>query len=259
MKIGLKLWSTNERYISPAQDLFKRKIFDYIELFVEPDSFSCCGTQWKDIGIPLVLHAPHSMQGLNFSLPDNLNKNKAYCEEVQLYLDLLQPDYVIFHPGVSGTAKETIRQINLLRNDCPDIFKKALIENKPKVGLNNERCIGALPEEIEEITRETRTGFCLDFGHAICAASAEGGDYRKLINRFMALSPSMFHLTDGLTASLMDSHLHFGAGDFDLRWLARTIPEQALVTIETVKDSTTDLNDFEEDVTFLRKIRNGTN
>lgn len=259
MRIGLKLWSTNEQYISPAQELFRKKIFDYIELFTEPDSFNRNGAQWKDIGIPFVLHAPHSMQGLNFSLPGNQSKNKAYCREVRLYFDLLQPEYVIFHPGIMGTAQETIRQINLLKTDFPEMFRKALLENKPKIGLNNEKCIGALPEEIEEITRETKTGFCLDFGHAMCAASAEGRNYRELINRFMDLSPSVFHLTDGLTSSFTDSHLHFGAGDFDLQWLAGTIPEQALVTIETVKNSKTDLNDFEEDVAFLRKIRNGTN
>jgi deoxyribonuclease IV len=259
MRIGLKLWSTNDFYIPPAQDFFKRKIFDYVELFTEPNSFRSHGSQWRDIGIPFVLHAPHSMQGLNLSLPDNLSKNKTYCEEVQLYFDLLQPDYVVFHPGIMGSALETVRQINLLKNDFPDLFKKALMENKPKIGLNNERCVGVLPEELEEIVRQTQIGFCLDFGHAICAAAAEGKGYQEVINRFMTLLPSMFHLTDGLTASFIDSHLHFGTGDFNLSWLIAKISEQDSVTIETVKNSRTDLDDFEKDVAALRKIRNGTN
>ena len=37
-KIGLKLWSLNENYIKPARELFKEKIYDYIELYAVPSS-----------------------------------------------------------------------------------------------------------------------------------------------------------------------------------------------------------------------------
>lgn len=259
MRIGLKLWSTNGQYIAPAQELFRKKVFDYIELFTEPGSFRRHGAQWKDMGIPFNLHAPHFMQGLNFSLPDNLNKNKFFCEDVQRYLDLLQPDYVIFHPGVLGSAQDTVRQVNLLKIDFPDVFKKALIENKPKIGLNREKCVGASLEEIKGIIQQTQIGFCLDFGHAICYAAAEGRDYQEVIKSFMKLSPPIVHLSDGLTASFTDSHMHLGEGDFNLKWLVGIIPQQVSVTIETVKKSKADLNDFEIDVMTLRKIWNEIN
>ncbi|MDD5676267.1 MAG: TIM barrel protein [Chitinivibrionales bacterium] len=255
MRIGLKLWSTDEWYVQPAQELFKKKVFDYIELFTEPNSFKHYGSQWKDIGIPFVLHAPHSMQDFNLSLQDHQCKNKTYCEEIQLYVKLLHPDFVIFHPGIIGTAQETVRQINLLKIEFPDIFKKALLENKPKIGLNHERCIGADPEELKEIIEQTQTGFCLDFGHAICYAASEGLDYQAAINRFLQYSPSIFHLYDGLTTSFNDGHMHLGTGNFDLSWLVENIPHKASVTIETIKNSKTGLKDFEIDVAAFRKIR----
>ena len=259
MKIGLKLWSTNDFYINHAVKLFEKKVFDYIELFTEPNSFNSHAFYWKDIGIPFILHAPHSMQGLNLSLPEQQSKNKLYCEEIQLYFDLLKPDYIIFHPGILGTAHETIRQINLLKIDFPELFNKTLIENKPEFGLHQEKCIGASVEELSGIIQQTQLKFCFDLGHAICYAAANGLAYQNVINKFLKLQPTLFHLSDGLTSSFLDSHMHLGKGDFNLKWLLGIIPQHASVTIETIKNSKANLNDFEEDVSVLRRIINGTN
>ncbi len=38
MKYGLKLWSTNDYYISEAIRLYKEGFYNYIELFIVPDS-----------------------------------------------------------------------------------------------------------------------------------------------------------------------------------------------------------------------------
>ncbi len=53
-----------------------------------------------------------------------------------------------------------------------DIFKIALIENKPAIGLSSERCICSSPEEISEILRSMQIGFCYDIGHSMCFAKS---------------------------------------------------------------------------------------
>jgi hypothetical protein len=45
--IGLKLWSTNENYIEEAKRLFDNGIYQYIELYVIPNSFEKIDL-WKD-------------------------------------------------------------------------------------------------------------------------------------------------------------------------------------------------------------------
>jgi sugar phosphate isomerase/epimerase len=261
MKIGLKLWSTNDYYVPAIHDLLEKKIFDYIELFIVPGSFAEYVSVWKDFPVPFILHAPHSAQGLNFSLHTSQDLNRKHCEEVQNYIGSLFPKYVIFHPGSQGSSDETIRQITLFRKDFPDVFKIALIENKPKIGLNNENCVGASPMEIDRIMKEANVGFCLDFGHASCYAAAAEIDYYEVLRNFLAFSPTVFHLSDGRSNSIYDGHLHFGSGDHDLRKIISLISKKidSCITLETEKSSKENLDDFVEDVNFVKRLLNETN
>lgn len=261
MKIGLKLWSTNDYYVPSIHNLWGKKIFDYIELFIVPGSFSRYASIWKNIPVPYILHAPHSAQGLNFSIQNLQDSNRRHCEEIQRYAQSLRPQYVIFHPGVQGAVEETIRQINFFKNDFSDIFGTALIENKPKIGLNDEKCIGASPMEIDTIIKNTRLGFCLDFGHALCYAAAAEIDCFEVLRDFLAFSPAVFHLSDGHTNSVFDGHLHFGSGDYDLRRIVSPISTRtdSYITLETEKSSKENLDDFIKDANFLKRLLHETN
>ena len=58
-KLGLKLWSINtDYYYDEAIRLYNDGIFDYIELYVVPNSTETID-KWKKINIPFSLHAPH--------------------------------------------------------------------------------------------------------------------------------------------------------------------------------------------------------
>jgi deoxyribonuclease IV len=260
MKIGLKLWSTNDYYLPAVQELLSKQIFDYIELFVVPGSFSKCISIWKDVSVPYILHAPHSLQGLNLSLQTSQDLNERHCEEVRQYTKSLRPQNVIFHPGMQGTVDETIRQINLLKKDFPDVFKIALIENKPKIGLNNENCVGSSPSEIDRIMKGTNIGFCLDFGHASCYAASAKIDYYEVLGNFRAFSPMVFHLSDGRANSIYDGHLHFGSGNYDLRKILSFLPKEIdpYITLETEKSSKVTLDDFVEDASFVKRLLHET-
>ena len=130
-----------------------------------------------------------------------------------------------------------------------------MIENKPYYALDDGLiCNGASPEEIKTVIDNANTGFCLDIGHAICAANGFKLNRDSFIDRMMSLKPSMFHLTDGISADVYDKHLHFGKGDLNIKDILRTIPDKARITIETIKDSKKDLNDFEKDVKYLKRM-----
>ncbi len=258
MKLGLKLWSTNTQHINSAIALFKKKVYNFIELFIVPDSYKFIEI-WKELRIPLILHAPHSYAGLNMSMKCQERKNLELIKCVKCYVENLTPKFVIFHPGISGTIQETIRQLINARNAFQELMSLGIIENKPKIGLKREPCVGYSFEEISQIIECTKMGFCLDFGHAICAANGMQIDPIKLIDNFLSLKPVMFHLSDGHHDSQIDEHLNFGKGNFDLKTLISKIDNESLVSIETKKSSSENLDDFESDVQYLRRILNDGN
>lgn len=57
-RYGLKLFSTNANYVAEAERLYKENIYDYIELYAEPNSYKKFIQLWKNLEIPYVIHAP---------------------------------------------------------------------------------------------------------------------------------------------------------------------------------------------------------
>lgn len=255
MQIGLKLWSINDNYLKPAQELYNRGLFDFIELMTVPGSYEKYGKLWQNLDIPFGIHAPHSYAGLNFSLQEKEKENIDVCRDVFRFFDLLKPAYIVFHPGIQGTAFETIRQINNLKKSYPLVFQKALIENKPMYGLKDEKCIGASPMEIHQIMDQTSMGFCLDFGHAYCYAATIGNNGETIINDFLQLKPKIYHVSDGQIDSDYDDHLHIGKGTYNISWLKEQCSQESKVIIETDKDYSDKLDDFIDDVYVFDPIR----
>lgn len=250
-RIGLKLWSTNVDYIPLARELYAQKMFQYIELFTVPGSLNML-PRWKELDIPYVLHAPHSYAGLNTADPSKRDVNMALVQEVDSFFSALTPSWVIFHPGVSGDITESIRQLRSFGDRFPDMYQKVVIENKPKIGLQGEACLGASPEEIRRVLDETGRYFCLDFGHAICYAVAARRPWKDVLEEFLAFGPVMYHLCDGFF-TVTDAHEHLGAGEFDLPYLVSLMDREKCVSLETKKDNPDSLDDFVRDIRKLRE------
>lgn len=98
----------------------------------------------------------------------------------------------------------------------------------------------------------TGLGFCLDAAHAVCYANRARRPWLEVFDEFLALGPAMYHLADGDAAAETDAHEHLGRGTFDLPRILGRIPDGSAVTVETKKDSPTDLNDFVRDVEYVR-------
>ena len=248
-RYGLKLFSTNANYVAEAVRLYKENIYDYIELYTEPNSYKKFIQLWKNLEIPYVIHAPHFRNGLNLAKAGHAENNIVLLKETQAFADALSAETIIVHPGIAGDIHETSRQLNNI-NDC-----RIIIENKPYYALNDDLvCNGSSPEEIKKIIEETGSGFCFDIGHAIYSANAIKVDPWKYINMFLDLKPKMFHLTDGDFNSVYDKHDHFGKGSFDLKKIISYIPSKTIITLEIEKKYKDNLKDFEQDVLYLKRL-----
>lgn len=254
LKRGLKLWSINiDSYYQQAQMLFEKNIFDYIELYVVPDSLNTL-PKWKNLNIPFIIHCPHFAHGFNLAKKEKADSNKFIYSQVKLFADELNAEYIIFHGGIDGSVEETARQLALFNE------KRALIENKPYKALPNKMggsfCRGYNYDEINYIKTVAKCNFCLDFGHSVCAANSFKHNIYDYINDFMKLDPVMFHMTDILDiTSEYDSHPHLGKGELNISKILKIIPKDAIITFETVKNSQNDLNDFIEDMEYLKALR----
>lgn len=251
MKTGLKLWSSNiGSYFEEARKLYGQGYFDYIELYVVPNTQDCM-KKWQELDIPFILHAPHSAHGVN--LADNAKRevNKKIYGEVKSYRDTLKADTVIVHSGMNGTAEEAIFQINAVKEDG------FVIENKP---YHPPFCLtstsrGSTLEEVQKILSETGCGFCLDISHAICTANVFGLEPYEYLACFERLNPALYHLSDGQIDSVIDRHLHLGQGNYDFEKIFSVIKKNSVISLETQKLSKEHLNDFMPDAEYIGRIR----
>ncbi len=247
MKLGLKLWSINtDFYYKEAKKLYNQGYFDYIELYIVPNTTETIA-KWKKLNIPFILHAPHFMHKINLANKEKFEYNKKIYEQVELFRQKLNAEYTIIHAGMNGTVGETIRQLQIIK---PQNF---CIENKPLVPplIPEYKCVGSTINEIQNILNELDCGFCLDIGHALCTANSLGIEPYAYLVDFQRLSPFMYHLSDGDIQSPLDQHLHFGEGNYDIEKIFSIINPHANVSIETKKNTKENLDDFIEDIKWI--------
>ena len=224
LKFGLKLWSINTELIDQAVHLIDEKVFDYIELMVIPDS------EIKPflIDVPYIIHIPHEKFGVNIGDPAAKEYTLQKINESINWADQLNAKYLILHAGHGFIhyAKDLLHQVS---------DSRLLIENVPKVGLDDEAMIGYSPAQIEELIRNSDMGLCLDFGHAVKAALSLGIDYKDYINKFIKFKPKVFHISDGLLNNEKDEHLNIDEGSYEFDFLIESIMKNKskFVTLET--------------------------
>ncbi len=249
LRIGLKLYSTDTTLIENALRIQEEGFFDYIELYIVPGSYEKTIECWKSFNCPFVIHAPHSIHGFNLAQAEKWEINYQNFYHSKLFSDTFNSDIIIVHGGNNGSFNETIRQIKLLNEN------KIVLENKPKVGLQNEQCVGCTPSEFHLASEAgILHGTVLDFVHAVCTANSLGIDKMEIIRDFMVFNPKIFHIADGYTSSEKDIHLNLGKGNLNLAEFLSVIPHGGLVTIETPHDKFRGLEDFVNNVNFLRNL-----
>jgi deoxyribonuclease-4 len=247
LKFGLKLWSTNTQLIPQAVNLIDEKIFNYIELFVVP------ATQINPfiIDIPYIIHIPHDRYGIDINDSKKNPYSLQIINECEIWADRLNAQYLILHPG-EGSLKNGA---DLLR-DITD--NRILIENMPRVGINNEDMTGYSPDQIKELIGENELGFCLDLHHAVKAAVSMKRDYKEIISDFLALQPKVFHISDGDSKTDKDYHQDIGSGSFDFAFFKKCIQNSGskIITLETPRRNHLSFNDDIKNIRMLRTMWN---
>lgn len=252
-KLGLKLWSTNtDNYINPAKDLYDKGKFDFIELYIVPDTINYIEI-WKTVNIPFNVHMAHSAHNVDLSRFEKRNYNKKTFDEAKKYADSLNAEKIIIHGGTGGDYKECAEQIKIFNDD------RIHIENKPHVTLPFVKAdvyTGSTIEEIQYIMDRCGCSFCLDIGHAICSANSHGFKPYTYIRDFMNLVPSCVHISDININTEIDEHLNFGSGKLDFNRIINILDDHVPIVIETNKKSKVNLDDFAADANYLKKIFN---
>ena len=249
INIGFKIRSTETGKLDDIILLHDEGNIDYIELYVVPKSFDKTIAKWISLEIPKIIHAPHSLHGVNLADKNYRNSNLIVFDEVKKFANKLSAEIIIVHAGCNGTISEVCNQLKQINDP------RLSIENKPFRGINGEECIGYSIDQIKEIFKnDVVRGCVLDFGHAVYAANSLHMDKIEFIKLFMKFQPNVFHLTDGLSNSEKDIHLNLGMGDFNLKQFVSVIPNNGMVTLETPRSLNNGIQDYKNDISFLKSI-----
>lgn len=250
INLGLKLGSKDIQYTDEILEYYEQGVFQYIELFTLSGTYDDTISYWKQFKIPFGIHAPHSAAGLNLACVANRELNKNKISEAIKFADALKAKYIIFHSGTNGMPNEVVTQLK------PFADERFLIENKPIRGLDGSTCVGIVYGDLKLIIDGIGkgTGFCLDFGHAICAANTLKKEPFAFIDELRKLNPRVYHLTDGDYQSELDSHLHYGKGSFPLKELLALVPDDGMVTNEAKRERIANLLEFYDDSLWIKKI-----
>lgn len=246
-KLGLKLWSGNLNYLTDALKLADAGDIQYIELYLVPGTENRL-RRWMSLKVPFILHAPHD---INLSQISARRANLKLLGRLLKAADLLKAKRIILHPGMNGEEEEIPNQLGSIRDP------RWLIENLPFRTIDGKgMCNGHTTEQIRRIMKLGKTGFCLDIGHAISSANSFKQDIYACLRNFLSLKPALYHLSDGNVSGELDRHFHLGQGTYNLKHIVRHyLPANAMVTLETQKDSPDHLNDFREDLRVMRSFQ----
>jgi len=239
MLLGLKIWSINTDLIDEAVSLIHAGLFAYLELMPVPHT---------DIRPFLGRNIPYIIHSVEVDIADPACRKESLqaVQECLRWADVLCVPWVILHPwrGDIHAATGFIKDLN---------DSRIIIENMPYIGLDGFPLLGSRPVEIDCFKRESGCGFCLDLNHAVKAACAYDIPYPQYLESFVALNPTMFHLSDGTLDGGKDVHLAIGEGEYDMKLLLDLIArsgEEIYVTLEVPKHH----GDFREAIDGREKL-----
>ena len=257
--LGVKVFSTNiltsADLVKASIEAAKNKIFDYVELFAVPDSYEETHQKLAELlqGVAVIVHAPHSSQGMDTGNKDAFEKNCRLLKSSQQFADLLNAEIIILHAGANVGEQyldETIRQFRKI-NDS-----RLAVENLPAYcAATNVALHGTSPEQVERIKTETGCKFCFDICHAVCAANSAKRDAWHDLESYQNLKPDMYHLCDNTWDNTCDEHRHYGDGNYDLRKILKEIiSDNKPITMETGRGLPKDISPWLKDAAYLRSL-----
>ncbi len=252
IKYGLKIWSINNNDLfKEAAELFKRKEIDFVELYIVPDSLSSGKSEVLNYlrDIPTTIHAPHEDHDFDiFKLDDS--KVEFFKKQIIGTADLLNSKFIVVH-AAGGDSQEIFKEkVDKIKD------KRILIENMPKIGLNDEICFGYSYNQLKFI-KNCGFDLCLDLAHAVKSALSQKIDYKKFIEKIIAdFELIYFHISNGSLNNMKDEHKNLFDGELDIKWIKKTLvglmaKKDVYLVFEVPKGP----NGLENDVKNMRYFR----
>jgi len=241
MKVGVKVFEASRE----LEMIIEKGRPDFIEVMaIEGKDYS----KFREYGLPVTVHCEHSRFGVNFSDPLLDDRNRKAVDFAMSVAEMLDSGFIVLHPGYIDTHACNPQTTTSLLRSVYDA--RMVIENMPYYVFQGRDMMntGVSPEEMMDMLRATKMGFCLDVGHAAAAAFGFGRDYVDFIRQFMKMKPDYFHFSDSIIKSHTEKHMHLGEGDLDLVKLKNMLPRDAWVVIETPVDVAGRL----KDIKFMR-------
>lgn len=159
--------------------------------------------------------------------PELYEKSVVTLMEEFRRANLLEADFLVFHPGKNKARQKgierVIKAVNLVLTQVTG-QTLMLFENQSGAGGEIAGGFEEMQELISGIGEQERVGICFDTCHAFAAgydlSSREGWENTlSSVEKTVGLSSlKLFHLNDsmGLLGSRLDRHQHIGAGNIGL-------------------------------------------
>lgn len=212
----IKIWSTNENLFQETIRLYGEQKISGVEIYIVPDTVMA-GKLDIFRRIKTSIHAPHFLHGFNIF---NLNEKEIilFKKEVIATANSLNASEVVVHAGCGNEPRLFQDQVKKIADP------RVIIENKPAIALNGERCFGYNMTQLKFIKQKCNLNICLDIGHAIRSAEYQKIDYKRFLEEIIQhLSPSYFHICGTDKGNLKDGHLNLWEDECDLEWIKKLI------------------------------------
>lgn len=245
INLGLKLGPL----VTPDHIRQTRDIVDFYELYAQ---IGCNYDLLDNIDKPIILHIPHSSDGTNFANPKKRDINLRTLEHVLGMAEKFNASKLVFHPELYETDECTL-------DSLVDFIKE---NYDPRLHVENMpfNCLGVLHmgssiDEIAEIMHKANVKFCLDLAHATEYLTYKNMDL-KLINEYVNLGPSHYHVTDTDLTKVFDPnydelHVNIGEGNLDFRRVLSYLPDDIDLTLETPMNAEKNINELPFIKSFL--------
>ena len=159
-------------------------------------------------GVPVILHAPHHLHGVNLSAGETAPLRQVEDAMARTFeaADLLMANAIVLHAGEysPGCREAAVAAFSEFLDRYRD--PRFLLENLPP-HRGHMQMLGCTAPELQEIASGRVAGFCLDFAHLHCTASASAQPFRGLLAGFGTLPVRLHHLSGTPAGSTVDRHL----------------------------------------------------
>ena len=136
-KLGLKLWSINtDAYYNEAIRLYEQGVYDYIELYVVPNTLETL-PQWKKLKIPFIIHNAHFMQHFNLAKKEQEIFNRDIYLQTKQFADELDAHFITCSAKCEDNMDNLERYITTEAKRFIDENEKIMNENNKNIKLKN--------------------------------------------------------------------------------------------------------------------------